>query len=530
VGATVNARRAARFVLLLAGLTLAALSARAVTEPVLHEYIEHFVGQTSSSPFASLNDSPANTARRPPASPSGPRTPGSEGTEEAAGDELAGDGFRIDSDTTQPESVSYSDPFTPAVAPFKRLVAYDAVDAEFELFVFDRRLKPVPTRTADETNAEHFHAALDLALSADEASRIPSIGPGAWVRVAHTEPNVPFELVRDSAENWFVRSPHTGNVRLVLQIAIDRRSFGDQWPTQEMRETHGIGPRLPPVPDVVRENAREVAEVLGIPKGATALEIVPRLVDHFRRFRPSERRVSGQGAALYRQLAISRRGVCRHRAYAFVVTALGLGIPARFVHNEAHAWVEVSYGSRWQRVDLGGAAGHMQLDSDARPRHVQPHDPFGWPDGSDSGNALVERSLSGPSNDLTPAPEPAPSPTASATQPVPPAAPSPTASATADPSPNPADVTLVIAASQSNALRGQSLEVSGGVARARQACRQVPVEVALKPTSGDVIPLGTLLSDEHGHFNGRLVVPWSLPVGDYTLSAASPEAAQGCQP
>jgi transglutaminase-like putative cysteine protease len=39
-------------------------------------------------------------------------------------------------------------------------------------------------------------------------------------------------------------------------------------------------------------------------------------------------------------LARGKRGVCRHRAYAFVIVAQALGIPARFVQNEAHAWVE----------------------------------------------------------------------------------------------------------------------------------------------------------------------------------------------
>ena len=46
--------------------------------------------------------------------------------------------FRVDRDTTRPESVSYDEPFIPAVVPFKRLYAYDAVDESFELTVFDK--------------------------------------------------------------------------------------------------------------------------------------------------------------------------------------------------------------------------------------------------------------------------------------------------------------------------------------------------------------------------------------------------------
>ena len=57
-----------------------------------------------------------------------------------------------------------------------------------------------------------------------------------------------------------------------------------------------------------------------------------------------------------------QKGVCRHRAFAFLVTALGLGIPARMVANEAHAWVEVRGETGWQRIDLGGAAAAIEED------------------------------------------------------------------------------------------------------------------------------------------------------------------------
>ena len=62
---------------------------------------------------------------------------------------------------------------------------------------------------------------------------------------------------------------------------------------------------------------------------------------------------------IYLDLALSQKGVCRHRAFAFLVTALSLGIPTRMVVNEAHAWVEVLDPGvappLWRRVDLGGA-------------------------------------------------------------------------------------------------------------------------------------------------------------------------------
>src|SRR6185503_18059339 len=89
----------------------------------------------------------------------------------------------------------------------------------------------------------------------------------------------------------------------------------------------------------------------------------------------------------------SQKGVCRHRAFAFLVTALGLGISARVVTNEAHAWVEIEADGLFRRIDLGGAAGAIdEGTADARPAHRPPPDAFGWPQSdSGSGSQAAER-------------------------------------------------------------------------------------------------------------------------------------------
>ena len=108
----------------------------------------------------------------------------------------------------------------------------------------------------------------------------------------------------------------------------------------------------------------------------------------------------GAGADLYKELALTQKGVCRHRAYAFVITALAQGIPARMVRNEAHAWVEVYDGSLWHRIDLGGAAERMDTEQDpTEPQHRPPDDPYSWPEGSESGQELAQRTLAPGSGD-----------------------------------------------------------------------------------------------------------------------------------
>jgi hypothetical protein len=75
-------------------------------------------------------------------------------------------------------------------------------------------------------------------------------------------------------------------------------------------------------------------------------------------------------------------GACRHRAYAFVLTLQALGLPSRYVGNEAHAWAEAWIpGSGWSRIDLGGW--DIPFDAAAPSERAQFHpdntDPFPQP-------------------------------------------------------------------------------------------------------------------------------------------------------
>src|SRR5690606_27036069 len=105
---------------------------------------------------------------------------------------------------------------------------------------------------------------------------------------------------------------------------------------------------------------------------------------------PSEERRSETGPELYAEIALGQVGVCRHRSFAFTVTALALGIPTRFVHNEAHAWVEVYDAKLWHRIDLGGAAGDVSFGNALDVPHVAPPDPHTWPAHSESGQDMID--------------------------------------------------------------------------------------------------------------------------------------------
>jgi len=524
--------------------------------PVLHEYIDLGPGQDPVQPVVT-GQRPGKDRGEPEVS--GEEAPSAAGSGAAdpaalhpAGLDPDGDGaltsgapFAIDRDTTRPSRVSYADPFTPSVVPFKRGLVYDAVTADGELIVRDARLTSVPGPGAVQASDETFHAALELDGRRGENQPIPSVAPGARLVVAHSNPGARLSFWIDSAENWFVRADTDGPLRVTLQLVADRRVFGTEFRDANWSE---LARELVSVPAPVKSSALEVARALGVAETPRPREAVQHLVDHFRRFRPSSRKPAGYGLGLYRELALTARGICRHRAYAFMITALGLGIPTRLALNEAHAWVEVYDGEIWHRIDLGGAAEQLDLADADRQRQVEPRDPFNWPDASESGHALAQRSSGGRSGA-----SPSPAPAAEAAEEAPGGSAAPLPRAAADPGvlaeeddsldgreasaaeqelalpealPAPAPAgNVTLARGAPRAERGRALFISGRVSEGRRACSGVSVEVGLGARGGQMLPLGTLISDRLGNFGGSLVVPWNAPLGEHAVTA---RALGGC--
>jgi hypothetical protein len=272
------------------------------------------------------------------------------------------------------------------------------------------------------------------------------------------------------------------------------------------------------------------------------------MVAYFRAFTPSEEPPRGH-EDVYLDLALSQKGVCRHRAFAFLVTALGLGIPARMVVNEAHAWVEVQGERLWQRIDLGGAAGAIEdRTSDARPAYQPPAEPFAWPPAAETGSgqaaaergrqsgapstggdgprtARAEASRSDDANGSFPSTQRSPTP---ATRP---ASHEPGAdearAGTADERPH---SKLVVRGDDVHVHRGEPIHVSGSVEVDGIGCGQLRVDVFLrKPDADAKTNIGSLTTDVNGAFDGTVVLPLGFPVGDYDVNVATPGDAR-CGP
>jgi hypothetical protein len=282
---------------------------------------------------------------------------------------------------------------------------------------------------------------------------------------------------------------------------------------------------LPPLPPVVRNAALDIAREIGVSQRQSPRQVTAALVAYFRSFSPSEAAPkASRGAQLYSELALSRKGVCRHRAYAFAVTALGLGLPTRMVRNEAHAWVEVYDGVRFHRIDLGGAAGRMELEPrTADHLYRPPPDAFGWPEGSESGQAMVSETLEGAGRTAA-----NPAPGASSGRPASPAPGASAAAADAPPPhlPVPGDdrphATIQLKLKSAAGQRGGSIQVSGNVQAAGEPCTFSRVDVSLRDSAGVETWLGAFPTDANGELTGRVTLPFDIDVGDYKVIAKTP--------
>lgn len=458
------------------------------------------------------------------------------------------DRFRADRDTRRPSASMYDDPFTPRTAPYKRLSAFDAIRSDYSLGVRDERQNPLAlgldAGSGPDADDDFFYGDLLVDATTGHRVRIPSVGPGT--RIAHAylsgagAEEIPFQIFRDGADNWFLQasggsSSSAQHARLIMELAIPRQALGGPFHAAAWSEL----PLVTPLPDAVARDAAVVRSAIGVSRAMRPREAVARLVQYFRTFVDSDEPPQGRGS-IYLDLALSKKGVCRHRAFAFVITAQSLGIPSRMVVNEAHAWVEVHDGTLYRRIDLGGA-GSLEAEPRAtRPEYETAGDPFAWPPGSTPGRDRVGEGRPAPS--ARDDPGAAQSSTGRPERPDGGAAwgPARPIRATDDTAgmqtlselERPARAAVHLEAAESSPHRGDSLRLRGKVTADGETCGQSTVDLWLTPAgAGDdrpIIVLGSLATDDQGAFDGALTLPSDAPLGDYDV-AAKATVAGGCK-
>jgi len=437
--------------------------------------------------------------------------------------------YEPDRDTRRPHVENYEDPFTPSTAPFKRLRAFDAVLDDYTLAVRDKTLQTVPIGGTLGAGDEPFYGDISVGLIPEQPVRIPSVGPGARLLRLSANPDARLEVVHDGADNWFVRGHARKEVRLVVQLGIPRATFGSEFADVSWSK---LDRYVAMQPAAHRVAFAQVATAVGISRDMRPREALEKMVEYFRAFEPSDDPPRGRDD-IYLDLALEKKGVCRHRAFAFLVTALNIGLPTRMIVNEAHAWVEVFDDTLWHRIDLGGAALNMETqDEDQRPAHQPPPDPYAWPENQDSGQDMADRARNSAGGQSA---APQTSPTASttspnATTPDPQATTPPTSLDTqpADPDAPSAEISVTTVAP--DVRRGMPIHLRGEVKSGGSACPHVRVDVLLRGAAApEGVVVGSLSTDERGAYDGPVVVPRELTLGEYELVLRTPGGAR-CGP
>jgi hypothetical protein len=504
---------------------------------LLHEYVEPNPGEDLKLSATTLDgdlpaaiETPSGLATAPdPNRPPDPVPDYGNGTTDDSPDST----YEADRDTRRPDVEAYDDPFSPSTVPFKRLRAYDTVDAQYHLRVANRALTPVAVGGTVGPEDEAFYADFTVQLSADQPVRIPTVGPETRALKMHVEPEDQVSLLRDGADNWFARSKKRHSVRIVMELAIKRATFGSPFANVGFEELARFVPSG--LPSSQGPAAERVFAAIGVSRTMRPRDAVDRMVAYFRSFAPSEDPPRSE-SDIYLDLALSKKGVCRHRAFAFLVTALHLGLPTRMIVNEAHAWVEVFDGSLWHRIDLGGAALDLEDENDPdKPMHKPPADPFEWPPGAQeqSGQDLADREHTATSQQGPGQGSPDPTGTPPGTDPANPA-PNPNDPQGAQPAPTPPqsdpnvpESSVVLDKTDREARRGKPTHLEGRVTSTSGPCARLRLDVVMVASGGTrSVRVGSLSTDDDGKFDGAVVMPRDLAAGDYDLVVETPGDAR----
>jgi hypothetical protein len=292
-------------------------------------------------------------------------------------------------DKTGPDgTLQYVSVFNPDVLPFKRMSSLDAIGEDFTLRVARTALTEVPVGgVTDPKTRDRFWGDVLVKLAPGVDVPLPSVAPDMRILSYEVKPKIKLQFSKDGADNFYVRSDESGasgQYRLVFYADADAGYFAPALPPRAMKVRDVIAntpPELVPVvPPGVRRDAQVTLMKIGIDDSYDLGIAFNKLVAYFRAFQPGE--IQNPTDNIYRDLCDSQTGVCRHRSFAFAVTANALGIPTRYVQNEAHAFVEVWFPGRgWQRIDLGGAALRMNVTgADNKTLHrPRSDDPFHKP-------------------------------------------------------------------------------------------------------------------------------------------------------
>ncbi len=292
----------------------------------------------------------------------------------------------------------YIEVFNPSIVPFKRMSALDAIRDDYTLITSSAARADVPVGGEPTAGHDLFWGSVMVELRPGFDVPIPSVAPDMRVLSYETTPSINLIFSKDAADNYYLRTDEagaSGTFRVVFLTEASPTYFAPT-PPRNMRVRDIPKDRIPPIPAGVQRAASFVLDKERLYDKMRVGEALDALVSYFRSF--DAKSPPPNSGNVYLDLYKSQAGVCRHRSFAFMVTANALGIPSRYVSNEAHAWVEVWLpGADWMRIDLGGAASTLNVSNASDKTMYQPRgeDPFPKPEAYEENYTRLEGDIQG---------------------------------------------------------------------------------------------------------------------------------------
>lgn len=298
-----------------------------------------------------------------------------------------GDGVPPDTGRTDTE-VTIINVFEPPLGALKRWQVLDGLGSDYLIFLRDNTTTPLAVSGGDYDHI--FYGALNVTLIEGVYFRIPNPTPDS-VLLSYYFENASVEFFKDPADNYYVLADYDADPDTIgSYVNTLYFTFGTDGAYFDLDIPAGLTTADEPVellPDIssnVRTSVQYFLDTVDEERvqnldGETSLSlIVTNLTGYFSNFTEGTGDVPNPSGNLdiYETIALNKIGACRHRAFAFFVTANTLGVPTRYVANEAHCFVEVyipngSYSdSNWHRINLGGAG-------ETNPGEPRPPDPPG---------------------------------------------------------------------------------------------------------------------------------------------------------
>lgn len=449
----------------------------------------------------------------------------------------------------------YHEVFNPAVFPYKRMTALDAIECganceEETLVVRDPRLRSLEVGEKRGLY-DNFWGSIVVDLEPGKWLPIPTPGAQSVIHTYKVEPPVKLWFAHDSADNLFVQSPTGGRHRLTYMVGVPSSYFGGSLPSG-VRLADEPPELLPPIPAATRERVRQFLQRanLRVDRSGPLSRTLDPLVAWFRAFETGD--LPPTLGNNYLDLACSQKGCCRHRSYAFAITAMAIGIPARYVENELHVFVEV-YVPRvgWKRINLGGALLDEEVlgTDDKTPHQPKGGDPFPQPpaytkggaeppkpqmaeakgankSSSESGGGTSGGSSGGTSGGSSGGSNAGSGGGKAAPESRDPGLPYVNLDAPPERAPPKATkkrarTSISIAVASHDTFRGEGVEVKGTVRAEGASAGGLPVEIYLASSAGALRVAGATTAED-GSFTATLEVPRNLPLGDHRVVARTP--------